>query len=257
MCELFALSSEKKKDCTQLLEEFFSHGYEHPHGWGTATFEGDHPHIKKEALPSVSSALLRNMLSNPVETDLLLAHIRLATKGSIEYVNTHPFVRMDCEGRYWTLIHNGTIFESGHLEKYIHVQEGFTDSERILFFLVDSIAKKRQEKKRPLSDRDLFELTEKMIQDIAPENKLNLLFCDGKHLFVHSNFRGSLHRKRTDKSICISTRPLEEQGWKEVPLNTLLVYREGDLVYQGRPHSEEFFETEEKMKFLFLDYAGI
>ena len=45
--------------------------------------------------------------------------------------------------------------------------------------------------------------------------------------------------------------------WQDVPLNTLMVFREGEEIYRGTAHSEEFFFDEEKMRLLFLDYAGM
>ena len=71
-----------------------------------------------------------------------LAHIRLATIGNVEQDNCHPFTAVDNSGRTWTLIHNGTIFESDNIGKYVFLQKGETDSERILLYIVDSINKK-------------------------------------------------------------------------------------------------------------------
>ncbi|MCR5529980.1 MAG: class II glutamine amidotransferase [Saccharofermentans sp.] len=41
-------------------------------------------------------------------------------------------------GRTWTLAHNGTIFEGDLLNRY-YIQNGTTDSERILLYLIDQI----------------------------------------------------------------------------------------------------------------------
>lgn len=38
MCELFGVSSGKKLILNELLSTFFSHGTEHPNGWGMAFF---------------------------------------------------------------------------------------------------------------------------------------------------------------------------------------------------------------------------
>ena len=97
-------------DCGCLLREFFSHAKENPHGWGIFFPSEDGMYIKKEPISAEQSSYLKNMLLSPVESELLLAHIRLATKGGVEYKNTHPFVGRDQTRRTWILEHNGTVF---------------------------------------------------------------------------------------------------------------------------------------------------
>ena len=77
-----------------------------------------------------------------------MAHIRLATIGDVDYENCHPFVKRDCGGRVWTLIHNGTIFNCPLLDGYVHRQEGSTDSERIFLYLIDCIDNETKKKER-------------------------------------------------------------------------------------------------------------
>ena len=40
-------------------------------------------------------------------------------------------------------------------------------------------------------------------------------------------------------------------------MNTLLAFESGRCKYTGKPHENEFFDSEEKMRMLFLDYAGL
>ena len=136
MCELFGASSIEKAEYKDLLREFYSHDVRNPHGWGIAVREGDRLLVKKEPVRASASEILAGIMERPIRTDLLLAHVRLATKGSIEYENTHPFVQKDVSGQTWTLIHNGTIFESSILDQYVNRQVGSTDSERILCHLI-------------------------------------------------------------------------------------------------------------------------
>ena len=46
MCELFGVTSSSKMELNELLLEFFSHGREHPNGWGMAFFYGNAVHWK-------------------------------------------------------------------------------------------------------------------------------------------------------------------------------------------------------------------
>jgi hypothetical protein len=45
----------------------------------------------------------------------------------------------------------------------------------------------------------------------------------------------------------VSTKPLDERDWEPVPLNTLLAYCRGTLLYEGEPHEHEYIKqiTEE------------
>ena len=275
MCELFAVSALRKVRLNGLLEEFFSHGKDHPHGWGMAFLDPHGAAVEKEPSPSHKSSYLRHRLTAPILSSTLIAHIRLATKGSLEYRNTHPFTRQDKTGRMWTLAHNGTIFECAALNRYALLQEGGTDSERILMYIVDKINEAEAQKalrfvtaplshgsdappqSAELTSEECFCVVESVIHEITSENKVNILLFDGELLYAHTNYRASLHFAMQDGTTYISTRPLSTLHWQEFPLNTLLAFRDGQIVYTGRAHKNEFFDNEEKMRLLFIDYSSL
>ena len=174
MCELFGVNTSGKIQLNDLLSVFFSHGVRHPHGWGMAFFEKNTVRIEKQAVEAEKSAKLKEYLSSPIYADHMIAHIRLATKGNMEYENCHPFVRKDSSGRVWTLAHNGTIFEGKATDPYFYKQEGQTDSERILYFLTDRINKYQGKNAHSPDAETRFDLLDEIIREIAPENKLNL-----------------------------------------------------------------------------------
>ena len=95
MCELFGVSSREPVRCNELLREFFSHGTEHPDGWGLATFYGSAVSLEKEPLPSTESTYLKTRLAANITKEILLAHIRKASVGNLAYDNSHPFVLRD------------------------------------------------------------------------------------------------------------------------------------------------------------------
>lgn len=255
MCELFGVSAQKKLCVNVLLANFFSHGREHPNGWGMALFYAGGVSLEKQPEASHKSAYLKQRLRSRIDTDKMIAHIRLATRGSIQYENTHPFVMRDSENRPWTLAHNGTIFEGDVLDSYAGTQIGQTDSERILAFIIDKV--NRAQEKRKLSEEERFCLLDKLISEIAPENKLNLLIYDGELMYVHTNYKNSLYFCKKDDGVVISTRPLDYDDWRNVPMNTLIAYQSGKQVYSGICHQHEFFDNEEKFRMLFLDYANL
>ncbi|MGN0465107.1 MAG: class II glutamine amidotransferase [Lachnospiraceae bacterium] len=257
MCELFGLSSAKKIQLNSMLKEFFSHGVEHPHGWGIAFFYGNAVSLEKQPESSCKSNYLKQRLRVKIEADKLIAHIRLATKGNMDYENTHPFVMRDNCDRTWTLAHNGTIFECDVLNPFVYEQQGQTDSERILCYIISKINMTQEKMGRPLSKEERFHLVDEIVCEISPENKVNLLIYDGELFYVHTNYRNSLFRCRKGEAVVISTKPLDKDNWENIPMNTLQAYQRGKLLYTGTKHENEFIDNEEKMRLLFLDFANL
>ncbi len=256
MCELFGVTSQSKLELNELLSEFFSHGVDHPNGWGMAFFYGNAVSLEKQPEASHKSSYLKHRLQYKVETDKMIAHIRLATRGSINYENSHPFVMRDNSDRTWTLAHNGTIFECDVLDPFVHKQQGTTDSERILAYIISRV-NSELEQKEELSGQERFELIDEVLCEITSENKVNLLLFDGELMYVHTNYQNSLYSCQKGDAVVISTKPLDHHVWEPVPMNTLTAYQDGKQVYQGTNHKNEFFETEEKMRLLFLDFANL
>lgn len=256
MCELFGVTSSSKLELNELLSEFFSHGKEHPNGWGMAFFYGNAVSLEKQPEASHKSLYLKQRLQFKVEADNMIAHIRLATRGNINYENTHPFIMRDNSDRTWTLAHNGTIFDGDLFHSSAHSLQGQTDSERILAYIV-SRTDLELEKKKELSEQDRCELIDEILREVTPENKVNILLFDGELMYVHTNYQNSLYSCRKGEAVVISTKPLDHYAWEKVPMNTLIAYRGGTQVYAGTNHGNEFFETEEKMRLLFLDFASL
>lgn len=243
MCEIFGFFSSKNYDLTNWLKEFYSHSSHHPHGWGLATFLGNAVSVEKEPICANDSNYLRMRLSVPITASLLLAHIRKASVGALEYSNCHPFVKEDAGGRFWTLIHNGTIFQSEILEKYIQIQQGSTDSERILLYIVENIDKLEKRLGRGATEKERFDTVESSIADIAPGNKVNLIIYDGEQLYTHVNMVSSLHYLKLSDAVAISTVPLSDESWCEMPLSTVIAFREGKEVFRGEDRHHVYVDS--------------
>lgn len=257
MCELFGFSSRRPQKINEDLKEFFSHSDQHPHGWGLALLNGNDADIEKEPIQASKSLYLKARLWEPIQVTTLLAHIRYATIGHAEWRNCHPYTGLDSSGRRWTLIHNGTIFEYAPMNKYVGIQNGDTDSERILLYFLDEINARAAELGRPLEEEERFALLDGLVVAMAPENKLNLLLYDGELLYAHTNFANSLYQRVTNDSICITTRPLTLGKWEPVPFTTLVAYRVNELAFTGTNHGIEYFVDEEKMRLLYLAFAEL
>lgn len=257
MCELFGVSAREKLPVNELLREFFSHSVAHPNGWGMAVFYGNSASVEKEPVPAYKSAYLKSRLQHPLAVYHMIAHIRLATVGALEFENCHPFVRRDNCGRTWTLAHNGTIFDAPALSPYVHTQEGSTDSERILYYVVDAIDDAQRQAGRPLDADERFGLLDRIVCQLAPHNKLNLLLYDSEQMYVHTNYANSLYVKQLDGAALFATVPLSPGGWRPLGFTTLFAYRDGQERRRGTNHGCEYFDDPSRLKFLFTDYAGL
>ena len=252
---IFGLSALKDTDTNEYLKAFYSHSPQHPHGWGLAVLDRETALIEKESLEASRSNYLRERLSQSVRARLLLAHIRYATVGHVAYSNCHPFSGTDDSGRRWTLTHNGTIFDCPALSAYVGRQNGETDSERILLYVIDRVNAAQREK--PLSFAERFALLDGLISDMAGGNKLNLMLSDGRNLYIHTNCRDTLYCLEKENEALFSSVPLTGEDWKPVPFTTLLAYRDGRRVMTGTDHGKEYIEDPEHLKFLYQIFSEL
>lgn len=237
MCELLGFTSEKNKDISDYLHSFFSHSINNPHGWGMM-YENGSRVILKEPISADESCFLGDVIDSFPPQKTVLAHIRFATVGSISENNCHPFTGTDISGREWTLIHNGTIFNSKHNHRYSAVQTGDTDSERFFLSLIDHM--NEHISRAVPTERERFEIINNFIADNAPRNKLNLIIYDGDMLYVHKNLKNTLCFKRLKDGIIFSTKPLDNGVWIPFPMTQVIAYKHGNEVYRGDRHKGIF-----------------
>ncbi len=237
MCELIGFSAAEKEDLRAQLEEFFSHSESNPHGWGL--MYGDR--LVKGCERASDSGNLQRLLKKMQPQKTLLGHIRFATVGSISPENCHPFTGRDCTGRQWTLIHNGTIYSSSRLIPYLSRQTGDTDSERLFLYLLDLVSE--AQKNGELSADERCAVIDGFVRDLAPRNKLNLMISDGELLYIHKNMKDTMKLRRLGSGYVFSTTALDGEQWKDVPMAQLLVYKDGECVFEGRPHDGIFVPT--------------
>ena len=257
MCELFALSAARPQQLNDYLEEFYMHSPSHPNGWGLAVFDGDNVQIEKEPVIAIRSRYLKERLRVPIVANSCLAHIRYATIGKEEYRNCHPFTARDITGRQWTLVHNGTIFNYPPLSKYTALQNGSTDTERILMYLIDCVNGLTRAKKHSLSEGERLSLIDSLAVNLAPDNKLNFALYDGSIMYIHDNSAASLFVLQKDDAAIFSTSPLTREKWEPVPMTRLVAYQNGKCIYQGTDHRSLYEEKEDEMRLLYLAYSEL
>lgn len=280
MCELLGVSSRTPDDYREVLRSFYKHSYDNPHGWGIMYQSGEDLKFKivKEAVNASDSTIIGDVIDSLPKQNILLSHIRYATVGATKYDNCHPFVGKDISGRTWTLIHNGTIYSGNLLSKYKSVQKGNTDSERILLYLLEemnraieqnknTLSKESVDSENNLSERGLgekglnekslnekglseqqrFDVIDRMICDITPRNKVNIMIYDGELLYAHKNMKNTLSFKRQGDGIVIATKPVDDDNWIPLPTARLLGFKAGKMIYQGTEHGNIFVSSLENI----------
>lgn len=251
MCELFGISSAKDMQINDYLKSFYSHCDEHPHGWGLAVMQSNQIKLEKQPIKAYESEYLKQILSTSIYAKHAFAHIRLATIGIMDSKNCHPFTKKDNNGRTWTLIHNGTIFDYEPLNKFLSTQTGDTDSERILLFIVEQVNSIEDSRGMSMNKEQRFNVINSLITSLAKSNKLNLMIYDGEIMYVHINCNNSLYFLEKNDSLIFSTRPLTDDKWQEVQLNTVYGVNDGKIEYNGNKHDNEYVITDEHIEFIF------
>ncbi len=255
MCELFGVSAETPVEVNDLLKEFFSHSVRHMHGWGLAAFHDNSVSLEKEPITAKDSIYLKHRLAHKIETRAMIAHIRDATVGSMDYENCHPFVMRDISRRCWTFAHNGTMFDCPMLSTYFHLQEGRTDSERVLYCLIDHINRAITTAGRELTAAERFALLDRLVCQMTPGNKMNFLLYDGEYMYAHTNYADSLYFSYVQSGTVFATVPLNHCRWEPMPFTTLCAFHNGTLVYTGTCHGNEYIDSFKDTNLLFLDYS--
>ena len=163
--------------------------------------------------------------------------------------NCHPFIEADDNNRSWMLIHNGTIFDYPELDKYTDKENGDTDSERILLYIIDKINEFESSKGAPSTIKERFNLLTDIVEDLSKNNKLNLMIYDGDLTYIHSNMRNSLYYLKSDEGFMVASTPLnDDENWKEVELNKLFGLIDGNIIFESEEHENEFIFTEAHQK---------
>ncbi len=254
MCKLFAISADEEYVINDYLKRFYRDSNEHPNGWGLALMGKDYSCVEKEPVQATKSDYLSHRLSQDIRAKNAFAHIRYATIGNVEYKNCHPFTKRDATGRLWTLIHNGTIFDYEPTYRYVSLQSGDTDSERVLLYLTDQMSRQAA---IDSSSEKRFEIMDSIVCGMSKGNKLNLIVFDGKYTYVHTNYAQSLYSLSKDGAVLFSTSPLSDEEWLPVPMTTLMVYKGSKIVFKGTNHKNAYIDNEENIKYLYQAFSSL
>jgi len=192
MCELFGLSSRLPTITTFSLRRFADRGGgKGPiDGWGLALHDGRGVRLYKEPEPAADSLWLAFIQARQLASALVLSHIRRATQGAVQLVNTQPFGR-ELGGRMHVFAHNGRLdgIEHAHANEWHRFKPlGDTDSEVAFCILLERLAPLWSTGVMPSID-DRFAVIAAFAAGIRALGPANFLYIDGDALFAHGDRR--------------------------------------------------------------------
>ncbi|MGH7067249.1 MAG: class II glutamine amidotransferase [Acetobacteraceae bacterium] len=200
LCELFAMSSGAPGRVSFAFAEFVRHGAPHganPDGWGAAYYEGADAHLVREAVPATRSDFVPILEHHRIPSQVVLAHVRHATRGPATLANTHPFARA-LGGRRHTFAHNGSLpgIEAAlPLDSATFRPIGETDSEYAFLVLLERLRPLWAQSGTIPDAAQRLEILAAFAARLRDLGTANFLYSDGDLLFAHA------HRRRYPDAI--------------------------------------------------------
>ena len=149
MCRIFGfrsvINSQVHTSLVQADNALEQQSLRHPDGWGVSYYVNGAPHVVKSDRTALDDSIFKK-ISGIVSSQTVIAHIRNATLGKVNILNTHPF-----QFGNWTFAHNGNIknFDKHRDEITSNIAPelrrfilGSTDSEVLFYFLLTRLQEK-------------------------------------------------------------------------------------------------------------------
>lgn len=258
MCQIFGFNSARSLVPDYLLRGFFCRGGgtgDHKDGWGIAWYnEGDH-FVQVQQTSAWNCCNAERLLSQPLRTGNLLAHVRKATVGAVELANTHPFSR-ELWGYPWIFAHNGDLKDFAPEIAAGFQPRGDTDSEAAFGYLLTRLQQRFGDQAPTLPE--LTDALSVIATDIAEHGTFNFILLVGDLLFAHgttdlywASQRGTPGRVRLidrdewvdtqqwhqadDELVVIATQPVTDgHDWQKFGKNELRVFAGGQVLEPTR-----------------------
>jgi predicted glutamine amidotransferase len=259
MCRLFGfrsvIQSQVHHSLVSAENALESQSQAHPHGWGVAYYVAGTPHVIKSEKTALNDHLFKRV-SGVVSSQTVLAHVRNATEGSIDLLNTHPF-----QFGQWVFAHNGNIKDfknfRGPLLRHISPKLrpfilGETDSELIFFLILSELAQKVDLSDRLTPFEEIHGATQRAIALITgiignfcaddqagdKETYLTFIITNGRSMLAHHGGKKlfySTHKNRcAERDTCPSFASVCEQAAVSGAVNHLIFASEplsGDNIW--------------------------
>ncbi len=195
MCELLAISSRLPTTVGLSLEQLARRGgAEGPHrdGWGVAYYAGRDALLLREPGAASESHLVRHIEQHGPPSELVVSHIRLATRGERSLQNTQPFMR-ELGGHTHVFAHNGEL--DGMMPQPGDARARFqpvgdTDSELAFCRLLGRVAALWMDSHEMLPTVEArLDLVAEFAAELRVSGIANFLYADSDTLFIHAHRR--------------------------------------------------------------------
>lgn len=235
MCRLFAQHASPAHDLHEPLcaahNALRMQSHKHPHGWGIGWWDRHGIQVRRGTMPAHEDDAFV-AAAREARSEIVIAHVRDASVGSVVQANTHPF-----EHGPWLFAHNGTIARFRRVEKVragIEAEidaelrrriRGETDSERAFFVFLSRLGPRcataggadLEQVRHALSDT-VFTLARIADHPGEAPSSVNCLVSDG-HVLVACRRGRTLHvapdMVRTG-IFAIASEPIGVGPWKPV-----------------------------------------
>jgi predicted glutamine amidotransferase len=232
MCRLFGFRSVIRNQVHHSLLDAENalqyQSVDHPDGWGVAYYLAGAPHIIKSERSALNDHIFKQV-SGVVYSETVMAHIRNATKGSCNILNTHPF-----QFGNWVFAHNGNIKDFKKYKKKLLMEIkpelrrfvlGETDSELIFYSLLSDLSEKIELEKKycpiDLLSESVKETIGRICDYIGPfleddtgentETYLSFILTNGKTMIAHQGgkdlYYSTYKNKCPERETCASFSP--------------------------------------------------
>ena len=235
MCRLLGYASRTPHTFSNVVgkdfDAFVALANEHCDGWGIAASNTGQTKVAlyKEPIAATKSTHFAQEIDKN-EADGALLHLRWATPGmTLEANNTHPFTHNGI-----SFIHNGAISDYEALDtqidpKYLAAITGTTDSERYFYFLLTQIDKfGLVQGTQSAIDYIKTNLSFSSINLMLMSEDTFLTACVFNPDKIPESFRAQgnyydLRYTKTPDRVLVGSSGWDQEGWEEIPNNTLLV----------------------------------
>lgn len=215
----------------------------HSDGWGVAYYIYGAPHLVKSEEAAINDVLFKKV-SGIVSSQTVLAHIRKATTGNLNILNTHPF-----QYGHWVFAHNGNIKNfSQYRDKILQFIRkdlrcfilGETDSEIIFYHLLSRLNDDVCLSTKECSIETLARATQKMITELTSvvgpyccndsgsneETYFTFIISNGPTMLAHQGgknlYFSTYKTKCGDRETCPSFTEACESESKDGKINHLI-----------------------------------
>ena len=234
MCDLFGMSCNEKDRATRSLPIFAQYSRIDQDGWGIVYYEGDRAVLRRKPTIASESREFLNTIEQ-AKSNIIISHLRLATKGEVCERNCHPFVQ-HANGRDWAFAHNGGVHG---IEDHPR-SEGETDSEDVFNFILDKMGGYISEGQIHGLYPGIIKAVSSLFDNYGRDIHLNFLMTDGDILYAFHHYDSKpiyfLRRaKEYGGALLASTRKLTQEPWKTIPKNRLMLISRGDVLILSDP----------------------